>query len=359
MAVKDQTEPTVSSPSPRLPARTPWWMRSIELSAAVADADQRIPERQGPDAEALKRATKQRLSESIEFISNERFNEARFGDELFSESLNLQSGHSELGVSRVRKAGVDLPIHLGRLCEAPLLTPQQEQQLFCRMNFLRHQAAVYQSTLNPQRPSRVRLELIDRLLAMADWHRDRIVEANLRLVFSIVKKFVNETNSFEDLLSDGIMGMFRAVDKFDFGRGFRFSTYATQVIRRSSYRSVMATQEDQQRAISGLQEMDIEVTDEGRMSAFSEQRWHLLRSRLAGMLNSLDRREKFIIRARFALGSHRKVKTLQAIANRLGVSKERVRQLESRATKKLIAMADSESDQALQDNRAARVELTQ
>ena len=95
------------------------------------------------------------------------------------------------------------------------------------------------------------------------------------------------------------------------------------------------------------------------MSAFSEQRWHLLRSRLAGMLNSLDRREKFIIRARFALGSHRKVKTLQAIANRLGVSKERVRQLESRATKKLIAMADSESDQALQDNRAARVELTQ
>ena len=108
----------------------------------------------------------------------------------------------------------------------------------------------------------------------------------------------------------------------------------------------MATQEVHQRAIGGLQDMDIEVPDEDRMSAFSEKRWHLLRSRLAGMLNALDRREKFIIRARFALGSHRKVKTLQAIANRLGVSKERVRQLETRATKKLIEMADLESDQA-------------
>ena len=178
---------------------------------------------------------------------------------------------------------------------------------------------------------------------MADWHRDRIVEANLRLVFSIVKKFVNDTKSFEDLLSDGIMGIFRAVDKFDFGRGFRFSTYATQVIRRESYRSVIATQDDQSRAMSGLQDMDIEVTDEGRVSAFSEQRWHELRNRLAVMLDHLDRREKLIIRARFALGSHRKVKTLQAIANRLGVSKERIRQLETRATKKLIEMAESGS----------------
>ncbi len=57
------------------------------------------------------------------------------------------------------------------------------------------------------------------------------------------------------------------------------------------------------------------------------------------MLNDLDRREKFIIRARFSLGSHRKVQTLQALANRLGVSKERVRQLERRAMDKLRVMA--------------------
>jgi RNA polymerase primary sigma factor len=57
------------------------------------------------------------------------------------------------------------------------------------------------------------------------------------------------------------------------------------------------------------------------------------------MLNDLDRREKFIIRARFSLGSHRKVHTLQSLADRLGVSKERVRQLERRAMEKLRVMA--------------------
>ena len=57
------------------------------------------------------------------------------------------------------------------------------------------------------------------------------------------------------------------------------------------------------------------------------------------MLDDLDRREKFIVRARFSLGSHRKVHTLQSLADRLGISKERVRQLERRAMDKLRAMA--------------------
>ena len=57
------------------------------------------------------------------------------------------------------------------------------------------------------------------------------------------------------------------------------------------------------------------------------------------MLNDLDRREKLIIRARFSLGSHRKVHTLQSLADRLGISKERVRQLERRAMEKLQEMA--------------------
>ena len=85
--------------------------------------------------------------------------------------------------------------------------------------------------------------------------------------------------------------------------------------------------------------MDIDFSEEEKGSAISEKRWHELRSRLSVMLGDLDRREKFIIRARFSLGSHRKVHTLQALADRLGVSKERVRQLERRAMDKLRAMA--------------------
>ena len=165
-----------------------------------------------------------------------------------------------------------MPIHLSRLCEAKLLTPDQERMLFQRMNFLLQQAAGHRDQIDPRRPSRARLELVERLVALAEWHRDRLVEANLRLVFSIVKKFVNPNNSFDDLLSDGIVGLIRAVEKFDYDRGFRFSTYATQVVRRNSYRSVVNKQQERQRVMGGLQDMDFDVSDEQRTSALLANR---------------------------------------------------------------------------------------
>ena len=111
------------------------------------------------------------------------------------------------------------------------------------------------------------------------------------------------------------------------------------MLRRNAYRLVVLNQQERQKTVGGLQDMEIDVAEEDRGSAISEKRWHELRSRLSVMMNDLDRREKFIIRARFSLGSHRKVRTLQALADRLGVSKERVRQLERRAMDKLRAMA--------------------
>ena len=111
------------------------------------------------------------------------------------------------------------------------------------------------------------------------------------------------------------------------------------MVRRNTCRMVMVNQQNRQRVSSGLQDLDLEISDEGRSSAISEKRWHELRSILAVMLDDLDRRERFIVRARFSIGSHRKVHTLQSLANRLGISKERVRQLEHRAIDKLRAMA--------------------
>lgn len=270
---------------------------------------------------------------------NPKFVEAAAAEEIFAEPLNLAVRAAQLGIAAVRKAGSDLPIHLGRLCEASLLTPLQESILFQRMNFLRYRAFLLKRQLKLERPSRKLLSQITDLLALADWHRDRIVEANMRLVFSIVKKFINPMNQFDDLLSDGIVALIRAVEKFDYGRGFRFSTYATQVVRRNAYRQMVQNQQERSKVIGGIDDLGLDVSDEDRCSAISESRWHELRARLAVMLGDLDRREKFIIRARFSLGSHRKVHTLQSLADRLGVSKERVRQLERRAMDKLRAMA--------------------
>lgn len=326
---------TASSVSTRRPA----WLTSSELELPLQEVAVHLSDLSDCDNDELRSRTKKRLRQELDFIGNEKFASAREGKRIFSETLGLAERQSALGIAAIRRSGVDLPIHLGRLCEAPLLKPEQEKMLFERMNYLLQQAAIHRSVLNPDRPSRHRLELIETYVALADWHRDRLVEANLRLVFSIVKKFVNPNNSFDDLLSDGIVALMRGVEKFDFDRGFRFSTYATQVVRRNSYRTVVTKQQERQKVLGGLQDMDIDFSEEERGSAISEKRWHELRSRLSVMLGDLDRREKFIIRARFSLGSHRKVHTLQALADRLGVSKERVRQLERRAMDKLRAMA--------------------
>lgn len=320
-------------------ARRPAWLGSDELSQPLAEIHGQLSDFSECETAQLRKLSRRRVRAEIDFIGNERFASVREGNRIFAKPLELADRQTALGIAAVRKSGVDMPIHLGRLCEAPLLKPEQEKMLFERMNYLLQQAAIHRSLINPERPSKTRLELIETYIALAAWHRDRIVEANLRLVFSIVKKFVNPNNTFDDLLSDGIVALIRGVEKFDFDRGFRFSTYATQVVRRNSYRTVVLKQQERQKVLGGLQDMDIDFSEEERGSAISEKRWHELRSRLSVMLGDLDRREKFIIRARFSLGSHRKVHTLQSLADRLGVSKERVRQLERRAMDKLRAMA--------------------
>ncbi|WP_442510123.1 sigma-70 family RNA polymerase sigma factor [Novipirellula sp. SH528] len=332
-AVGHKEEPAV------IPARAGGWIRSSELAAALTSIEPYLTDYESMEKQELVRRIKMQLRHEISFIANKEFADSKRGEVVFAPPLDLAAPKPNTGAKIVARSGADLPIHLGRLCEAPLLKPDQEVALFQRMNFLLHQAAMHRRLLNPKRPSRARLALIDRLIALAHWHRDRIVEANLRLVFSIVKKFVNTNNSFDELLSDGIIALMRAVEKFDYDRGFRFSTYATQVVRRNAYRTVVLNQQERQKVMGGLQDMNLEISDEGSESSISETRWHELRRRLAEMLDDLDRREKLIIRARFSLGPHRKVRTLQALADRLGISKERVRQLESRAMEKLRLMA--------------------
>jgi RNA polymerase primary sigma factor len=319
-------------------SRRPAWLKHEELAEATARYLLDRDDIASLDEQQLRSRTKRWLKEELGFINNPEFAEAGAARRIFSTPLGLAEAAAE-GIATRRAKLADLPAHLGRLCEAELLTPDQERMLFQRMNFLRHQANLHRSRLNPDRPSKARLELVERLIALADWHRDALVQANMRLVFSIVKKFVNQNNAFDDLLSDGIVALIRAVEKFDYDRGFRFSTYATQVVRRNAYRTVVQKQKERSKMVGGLQELGLDVSDEERQPAISEHRWHELRSRLAVMLDDLDRREKFIIRARFSLGSHRKVQTLQALADRLGVSKERVRQLEKRALDKLRGMA--------------------
>ena len=156
---------------------------------------------------------------------------------------------------------------------------------------------------------------------------------------STVKKFVTPQHSFDDLLSDGIFTLMQAVEKFDYDRGFRFSTYAYRSIARNAYRSLATSQQEEARLTRDADEWAFEQEDDQSLSSLTDHVWGKLRELTTAMLNQLDRRERFIIRSRYALGAHRTVRTFQCLADKLGVSKERVRQIEQRAVGKLRAMA--------------------
>lgn len=241
---------------------------------------------------------------------------------------------------------------LGRLCQAELLSAEQETALFREMNLLKHQAQRMRQLIDVECVDPQLLDAIDQRLARAQRIRDCLLQANMRLVLSIVRKFVTPQQTCEEMLSDGIVTLMQAVEKFDFDRGFRFSTYAYRSIARHAYRSVNAVRKEQARLVRDADEWAFEQDEDRPVSAMHDRVWSQLRERMTTLLEQLDRRDQFIIRSRYALGAHRKAQSLQAIADRLGVSKERVRQLELRAVEKLRQMT---SEQELDELFGARL----
>jgi RNA polymerase primary sigma factor len=233
----------------------------------------------------------------------------------------------------------DLPAHLARLCEPELLTAEQERELFRAMNYSKYRVNVLQTQIDPECPDRKLVETAESFLKAASEIRDRIIQANMRLVLSIVKKFVTPQYSFDELLSDGIDTLIRTVCKFDFDRGFRFSTYAYRSIARRAYHQITARQKDSGRFTGAVDDLATDPAEDSERQLFNEASWDELRAILDNMLSRLDDREQYIIRRRYAMGAARKAETFQSMANQLGVSKERVRQLERQAVGKLRNMA--------------------
>ena len=235
-----------------------------------------------------------------------------------------------------------LPPYLAQLYETPLLTPDQELHLFRKMNYLKYKAAVLRDSLNPDRPSVQTMRQIEHFYNEAVETKNEIVSANLRLVVSIAKRHVNPQSHLFELISDGNLSLIQSVDRFDYTRGNRFSTYATWAVMRNFARAMPGEKRYHERFLLTDSDIFEQAVDERTDAVLEERNQREREDQVDRFLQELNDREQHIIVNRFGLRHELKPQTLRQVGDEIGVTKERVRQIEIQALAKLRKAADGE-----------------
>ena len=172
--------------------------------------------------------------------------------------------------------------------------------------------------------------------------KNEIIRHNLRLVVSIAKRHVGMADNFFELVSDGNMSLIRAVEKFDFARGNKFSTYASWAIMKNFARTIPDEHRQRDRFRTSHAEM-FASTEEPRSDQYEQESAQAQREAQIGrILERLDEREQKIIISRFGLDHGQEPQTLKEVGAEMGVTKERIRQIEARALNKLRIAAQEE-----------------
>ena len=299
------------------------------------------------------------------------------------------------GVGDISAVSADDPVGLyfRQMAQEPLLSADEEIDLAKRIEIGRkayerlHRPDVYDNYSNNW------IAQMERLSIDGQNAREHLGRANTRLVVSIAKRYMGQGLPFPDLIQEGNVGLMRAVDKYDYKRGNRFSTYATWWIRqaitralaqktrtiriplhmteriRQMYRVAQSLEQNLGRRptpeeIAG--EMDIPadtvrsmmdasqhaialerpvgddgdsefgdfIEDQDSPSPVEAATQHLLEETIEEVLSELTPRQSHILRLRFGLGGG-EPHTLEEIANKFGLSRERIRQLEKEALRRL------------------------
>jgi RNA polymerase primary sigma factor/RNA polymerase sigma factor len=276
----------------------------------------------------------------LDHIPNPQFEKAR-SDKQEREWLGPAPASLEPAPKKTRlPAG--LPPYLASLYEVPLLTREQEVHLFRKMNYLKYKASRLRAELAPARPKSGLMDQIEELYDESVATKNEIISANLRLVVSIAKRHVGPVENFFELVSDGNISLIRAVEKFDFARGNKFSTYASWAIMKNYARTIPDEHRHRDRFRTSLAEM-FGAAEDARTDQYEQESSQMQReAQVEKILERLDEREQRIIMSRFGLTRGQEPLTLKEVGAVMGVTKERVRQIEARALSKLRQAAQEE-----------------
>ncbi len=269
----------------------------------------------------------------LDYIANEIFDSEDRLDEIMGPMPEANEP-----VRKMRSPS-GLPAYLASLYENPLLTREQEYHLFRKMNYLKHKASKLRDELNVKLPLIEVMDQIESLYEQSVDMKNQIVQANLRLVVSIAKRHMAPNDDFFGLISDGNMSLIRAVEKFDYSRGNKFSTYASWAIMKNFARTIPGEFKHQDRFRTSSEEV-FDLQQDSRADHFAAEIDQANRAdQIQKILHKLDQREQQIIVRRFGLDHRFEPLTLKEVGEAMGVTKERVRQIEARALNKLRAAA--------------------
>lgn len=282
---------------------------------------------------------KELIRQPVDYIYNPEFDNPSREAEILADMPGLADFEAKRAGKSPPK---DVPAHMAHLYEWPLLNKEQEQHVFRKMNFLKHKLQKFQESLDPTKARVVDLIRIEEFRDAIKQCRDLLISCNQRLVYAQAKQKLAIGESIDDLVSDGNMSLMRAVEKFDYGRGNKFSTYATWAIMKNFARSIPDAKTHRQRYMTGHDELfeakaDVR-TDEQEVLAAADA----ARARVNRLLEHLDARTREVIRMRTGLDGSEEM-TLEQIGQHFGITKERVRQINVRGMKQLREWAAKEN----------------